>query len=83
MPYDVTYIWNLIYGTTKPFHRKETHGFGEHTYGCQGGGGGRGMDWEFGVDRCKLLHLEWTGNEILLYSTGNYIQSLVMEHDGG
>ena len=29
------------------------------------------------------LHLEWTGNEILLYSTGKYIQSLVMEHDGG
>ena len=71
MRYDVTYIWNLIYGTTKPFHKKETHGFGEHTYGCQGGGGGRGMDWEFGVDRCKLLHLEWTGNEVLLYSTGN------------
>ena len=39
------------------------------------------MDWEFGVSRCKLLHLEWISNEILLYSTGNYIQSLVMEHD--
>jgi len=21
-------------------------------------GGGSGMDWEFGVGRCKLLHLE-------------------------
>ena len=21
-------------------------------------GGGRGMDWEFGAGRCKLLHLE-------------------------
>ena len=20
------------------------------------------MDWEFGVSRCKLLHLEWMGN---------------------
>ena len=30
------------------------------------------MDWEFGVSRCKLLHIEWTGNEVLLYSTGNY-----------
>ena len=46
------------------------------------GGGGGGMDWEFGVSRCPLLHLEWTGNEIPLYSTGHYIQSLVMEHDG-
>ena len=40
------------------------------------------MDWELGVNRCKLLLLEWRSNEILLYSTGNYIQSLVMEHDG-
>ena len=30
------------------------------------------MDWEFGVNRCKLLPLEWISNEILLYSTGNY-----------
>ena len=42
-----------------------------------------GMDWEFGVGRCKLLHLEWIINEILLYSIGNCIQSAVMEHDGG
>ena len=34
---------------------------------------GVGMDWEFGVSRCKLLHLEWISNEILLYSSGNYI----------
>ena len=35
--------------------------------------GGSGMDWEFGVNRCKLLPLEWISNMILLYSTGNYI----------
>ena len=28
------------------------------------------MDWEFGVDRCKLLTSEWISSEILLYSTG-------------
>ena len=39
-------------------------------------------DWEFGVRRCKLLLLEWIRNEVLLYSTGNYIQSLGMEHNG-
>jgi len=37
------------------------------------GVGWTGMDWEFGVNRCKLLPLEWISNEILLYSTGNYI----------
>ena len=41
------------------------------------------MDWEFRVSRCKLFHLEWISDEVLLYSTGNYMQSLVIEHDGG
>ena len=41
------------------------------------------MDWEFGVSRRKLLHLEWLGNEVLLYNTGNCVQSLGMEYDGG
>ena len=63
--------------------KKQTRGHGEQTCGCQRGGEGSGMDWEFGVSRCKLLHLEWISNEILLYSTGNSIQSLVMEHDRG
>ena len=51
--------------------KKQTHGLGEQTFDCQGGGSG--VDWEFGVSRCKLLPLEWISNEILLYSTGNYI----------
>ena len=34
----------------------------KETCGCQGGGGGSGMAWEFGVSRCKLLHLEWISN---------------------
>ena len=62
--------------------KKQTHGLGEQTCGCQVGGEGNGMDWEFGVSRCKLLHLESISNEILLNSTGNSIQSFVMEHDG-
>ena len=39
------------------------------------------MDWELGVNGCKLLPLEWVSNEILLCSTGIYILSLMMEHD--
>ena len=63
--------------------KKQTHGYGEQTCGCQVGGGGVGWTWSLGLNRYKLLHLKWIGNEILLYSTGNYISSLVMEHDGG
>ena len=44
--------------------------------------GGSGMDRVLGVNRYKLLHLEWISNEVPLYSTGNYIQTLVTEHDG-
>ena len=40
------------------------------------------MDGEFGVSRCKLLHLEWISNEVPLYSTGNYIHSPGIDHDG-
>ena len=59
--------------------KKQTHGHGEQTCGYQGKGGVSGMDWEPGVKRCKLLHLEWINNDILLYSTRNYTQSLVIE----
>ena len=38
------------------------------------------MDWEFGVSRCKLLHLEWTDNKV--YSTGSYIQSPEINQNG-
>ena len=37
-----------------------------------------GMERQFGVRGCKLLYLEWVKNEVLLHSTGNYIQSLVI-----
>ena len=47
----------------------------------KGKGKGSGMDWKFGVSVCKL-HLEWMGNEVLLYRTGNCVQSLGMDHDG-
>ena len=63
--------------------KKQTQGHGEQTCSCQGGWEGNGVDWEFGIGRCKPLPLEWIGKEFLLCSTGNCIQSLVMEHDGG
>ena len=62
--------------------QKQTHGHGEQACGCQGVGGGSQMDWDFGISRCKLLHSEWVSNEVLLYNTGIYIQSLGIDHDG-
>ena len=40
------------------------------------------MDWEFGVGRCKLLHLELINNKILMNSTGNSIEYPVIDHNG-
>lgn len=43
---------------------------------------GSGMAWEFRVGRCQLLHLEWIHSKVLLWSTGSYIQSPGINHDG-
>ena len=40
------------------------------------------MEWEFGVSRCKLVYTEWIKNKVLLYSTGNYVQYLVITYNG-
>ena len=45
------------------------------------GGSGRGMDWESWVSRCKLLYIESINNKVLLYSTWNYIQYPVINHN--
>ena len=60
LPYDITYFWNLIYSTNETFGIKENHGLGQYTCVCKWGKGREwdGLDWEFGVNRCKLLLLE-------------------------
>ena len=47
-----------------------------------GEGEASGIDQEFGANRCKTLHLERINNEVLLYSIGNNVQCLGVEHDG-
>ena len=61
--------------------QKQTRRGKEGTCGCQGEEVEGGMDWEFQVHRCKLLHLEWINHEILLYNTGHSIQSPGLDHD--
>ena len=43
---------------------------------------GGGMDWEFEINRGKLLYIGWINNKVLLYSAGNYIQYPVTNHNG-
>ena len=39
------------------------------------------MEREVGIGRCKLLCTEWIKNKILLYSTENYIQYPMINHN--
>ena len=73
------------FDTNEPIYKIETDSVTwRATCGCQGKGAGSGMNGDFEVGRCKLLHLEWMwiSNQVLLYSTGNYVQSLGVDHDG-
>ena len=40
------------------------------------------FNWEFGINRHKLLDTGWIYNKVLLCSTGNYIQYPVTNHNG-
>ena len=81
IPYDTTYveskIWHkLIYKIERFTHIKNRFVFAKEE------GRGGGVDWEFGISRCKLLCKGWINNKVLLYSTGNYIQCPVIDHNG-
>ena len=40
------------------------------------------MDWESGVSRCRPVYIGRINNKVLPYSTGNYIQHPVKNHNG-
>ena len=81
--YDITYMWNLKYEKMNvSMKQKQTHRHREQTCSCQGGGGKGGMEWQFGISRCKLLHTGWINGKVLLCSTGNYVQCPVINHNG-
>ena len=54
-----SHIWILIYGTNETLHRKENHGFGEQTCGCQRGGGG--MGWMRSLELREAKYYLWNG----------------------
>ena len=58
IPYDITDMRNLnMTQMNLSMKRKQTHRHREQTFGCQGEGGVEGMDWEFGISRCKLIYI--------------------------
>ena len=77
-------MWNLRYGTHQHNYETKTDSQIQRTdlwlpRVRQDGGG---KDWEFGISRGKLLYIAWINNKVLLYSTGNYIQYPMTNHNG-
>ena len=62
--------------------QKQIHKRKEQLVAAEGEGLEGGMNWEFGISRCKLLYTEWINKKVLLYSTGNYIKYPVINHSG-
>ena len=57
--------------------RKQNHGHKEQTGGCQQGC----MEWDTVISRPKFLNREWINKKVLLYSTENYIQYPMINHN--
>ena len=53
----------------KKFRKNRLTNIDDRLVVAKGEGGGRGMYLEFEVSRCKLLHLEWINNKVLLHSS--------------
>ena len=67
----ITHIWNLIYNTMNLSTEKKLMDLENRLVVAEG----EGVGWtgEPGVNRCKLLLLEWISNEILLCITENCV----------
>lgn len=51
IPYDITYIWNIKYGTNEPIYREEQ----THRHGCQGGSKSRGRLRAYGAGTSAMM----------------------------
>ena len=64
IPYDITYMWNLKYDTNESIYKTATDSW---TYRRDLWlPRARGIEWEVGVSRCKLLYIERINNKVLL-----------------
>ena len=70
-------MW-ISYETNELIYKKETDSQTQRTdfWLPKVRGSGGGMDWEFGISRCKLLYIEWINNKVLLYTQGTIFNVL-------
>ena len=82
MLYGIICRWDLKFDTNELTCETEATDTESRFVVATGKGEREGMDWEFGISRCKLLHIKWVGNRVLLYNTGTYVQNSVISHSG-
>ena len=75
-------MWNLKCDRNEHIYETKTLTDTENRLVVAKQGVGEGKDREFGISRCKLVYIGWINNKVLLYSTGNYIQYPVINHNG-
>ena len=74
--HDITYMYDSKMIQMNLFAKqKQTHRHRKQTYGYQ-----RGK--EIGINRYTLIYRKQINNKDLLYSTGNYIQYLIITYNG-
>ena len=60
-------MWSLKYGTSDlSTKQKQIMDMEDKLVFAGGRGKSGGIEGEFGVGRCRLLHLEWMGDGVLL-----------------
>ena len=55
----MSHICKLKYGTNEPVYKQKETDLENTLVVAKGEWGRSGVDWESGVNRCKLLYLEW------------------------
>ena len=68
-------MWNLKYDTNEHIHETKTD------LQRLPGGLGEARTGRLGLTVCRLFYIGWINNKVLLYTTGNYIQYLVTNHN--
>ena len=80
---DFTYTWNLEYNTNELIYKTETDSQTQRIdlWLPRRKGVAEGWSGSLGLGDANS-YIEWVNNKVLLYSTGNYTQYTVINHNG-
>ena len=76
-------MWNLKYATNELIYKTEADSQTQKTnLWLPKEKDGRGISQELVISGYKVLYIRQINNKVLLYSTGKYIQYLIINHSG-